>query len=221
MSALATPPRFWDQRAAAYAKQPIRDESAYAQTLERVRAHLATSARVLEIGCGTGTTALALAANAGHILATDYSAEMIGIAADKARAAGVTNVEFRTTTLDDPALASESFDVVMALNFLHLIEDVPAVIRRIRGLVRPGGIFVSKTPCVGDQGLLPRVAIPVLRALGRAPFVNFVTERALADGIRGEGFEVVETGMYPRKTRSFFVVAKRAGASRSLSRSEG
>ena len=212
MTAHPTPPRFWDRRAAAYAKQPIRDEAAYAQTLDRVRAHLTPSDRVLEIGCGTGTTALALAANAGHILATDYSAEMIGIAAGKARAAGVTNVEFRTTTLDDPALTPGSFDVVMAMNFLHLVGDVAETIRRIRRLVRAGGIFVSKTPCVGEQGLLLRVAIPVMRAVGVAPFVSFVTERGLVEDIGGAGFELIETGMYPRKARSFFVVAKRPAA---------
>ena len=48
---------FWDGVADKYAKTPIPDEADYAYTLERVRAHLKPGDRVLEIGCGTGSTA--------------------------------------------------------------------------------------------------------------------------------------------------------------------
>jgi 2-polyprenyl-3-methyl-5-hydroxy-6-metoxy-1,4-benzoquinol methylase len=205
-----TPSRFWDRRAAGYAKKPVPDEDAYARTLERVRAHLTPNDRVLELGCGTGTTALKLAASAREILATDYSAEMIAIATDKARVEGVTHVGFQECTLDDPALVPESFDVVMAMNLLHLLDDLPAKIGRIRELVRPGGLFISKTPCVGDQGLAVRIAIPLMRATGFAPYVNFVTERSLLADITQVGFDVEETGMYPQKSRSLFVVARKA-----------
>lgn len=203
--------RFWDRRAAAYAKKPVPDEAAYEQTLERVRAHLAVSDHVLELGCGTGTTALKLSANAASILATDYSTEMIAIAESKARAEGVTNVIFRRSTLDDPALGRESFDLVMAMNLLHLLDDIPGRFARIRELVRPGGLFISKTPCIGDQGLFMRLLIPALYALGIAPYVNVITERSLTDDIKRAGFVVTETGMYPKKSRSFFVVARRPG----------
>lgn len=205
-----TPARFWDRRADSYAKRPVPDEDAYARTLERVRAHLTPNDSVLELGCGTGTTALKLAQSARSILATDYSAQMIAIAEQKAKRAGIGNVQFRRATSDDPTLQPSSFDVVIAMNLLHLIDDLPAFTARARELVRPGGLFISKTPCIGDRGLFLRGLIPILRALGVAPYVNFVTERALIAILGAAGFEVLETGMYPRKSRSFFVVARRA-----------
>jgi 2-polyprenyl-3-methyl-5-hydroxy-6-metoxy-1,4-benzoquinol methylase len=205
----ATPPRFWDRRAARYAAKPVPDEEAYRLTLDRVRVHLTPRDRVLELGSGTGTTALKLADCAREILAIDYSTEMISIATAKAGAAGVSNVHFRIGSVDDPALAPASFDVVMAMNLLHLLPDLPRQLRLIHGLVRPGGLFVSKTSCVGDQGLAIRLAIPLMRVLGIAPYVNFVTERSLIRDLAHTGFEVLETGMYPRKSRSFFVVARR------------
>ncbi|HEY3493642.1 MAG TPA: class I SAM-dependent methyltransferase [Polyangiaceae bacterium] len=208
--AVPTPSRFWDRRAAEYARKPVPDPAAYARTLERVRAHLQPGDSVLELGCGTGTTALELAASAKTILGTDYSAEMIAIATEKARAKGVNNVSFRQATLDDAELGRESFDMVVAMNLLHLLDDLPARLRRVRELVRPGGLFVSKTPCIGDQGFAMRMVIPVLRAVGFAPYVNFVSERSLAADIERAGFEVRETGMYPQKSRSYFVVARRA-----------
>jgi SAM-dependent methyltransferase len=204
-----TSPRFWDRRATAYAAQPIPDEAAYERTLERVRAHLTPTDRVLELGCGTGTTALKLAESAREIVATDYSPAMIDIAAAKGRAAGIRHVEFRACTLDDAALSPGSFDVVMAMNLLHLFDDLPESLARVHELVRPGGLFVSKTPCVGDRGTIFRLVIPVMRALGLAPHVGFVTERSLTADIGSAGFELLETGMYPRKSRSFFVVAKK------------
>ncbi|HVR20109.1 MAG TPA: class I SAM-dependent methyltransferase [Polyangiaceae bacterium] len=204
-----TPSRFWDRRAVDYAKKPVADERAYEQTLERVRAHLLRNVRVLEIGCGTGTTALKLAASAREILATDYSEEMIAIARAKARAEVVSNVHFRTCTVHNSELGVGSFDVVLAMNLLHLLGDIPARLGRIHELLRPGGLFISKTPCLGDQGLLMRIVIPLMRALGIAPYVNFVSERSLTADIEQAGFQIVETGMYPKKTRSFFVVARK------------
>jgi len=203
-----TPSRFWNRRARDYAKKPVSDEAAYERTLDRVRAHLEPNDRVLELGCGTGTTALKLANNLGELLATDYSDEMIVIANEKARAAGVSHVHFRTCTLDDPALAPESFDAVLAMNLLHLLDDIPSRLARIRSLLRPGGVFISKTPCLGDQGFILRVVVTLLRAVGRAPYVNFLRERSLGAAIANAGFEVLETGMYPQKSRSFFVVAR-------------
>src|SRR5688572_19400214 len=119
------PSRFWDRRAADHLKKPVPDAEAYALTLQRVRSYLTPNASVLELGCGTATTALHLAASARQILATDYSAEMIAIGSARARADGVSNVQFRSCTLDDPQLGAESFDVVMAMNLLHLLDDIP------------------------------------------------------------------------------------------------
>lgn len=135
-----TPARFWDRRADSYAKKPVPDEDAYARTLERVRAHLSPDDEVLELGCGTGTTALKLAASARTILATDYSARMIAIAQQKAETVEVGNVHFRRADSDDVTLVRESFDVVTAMNLLHLIDDLPAFAQRVRQLVRPGGV---------------------------------------------------------------------------------
>lgn len=209
-SDVPTPSRFWDQRAAKYEKKPVPDEDAYERTLERVRAHLTPNDRVLELGCGTGTTALKLAASAREILATDYSTQMIAIATAKARVEGVSHVRFRKCSAVDSALGPESFDVVMAMNLLHLLDDIPARLQRIRELIRPRGLFISKTPCIGDQGFALRIAIPLMRAAGFAPYVNFVSERSLTADITSTGFDVQETGMYPERSRSFFVVARKA-----------
>jgi ubiquinone/menaquinone biosynthesis C-methylase UbiE len=199
--------RFWDRTAPSYAKKPVRDEEAYRLTLERVRSYLTPSQRVLEVGCGTGTTALHLAPHAAQIVASDLSPGMIDIARAKAEAAGIENVSFLTGTLDDLDVDPRSFDVVMAFNVIHLLADIPGALRRLHNLLTPGGLLVSKTPCIGEMNPLVRLAIPVMRAFGKAPFVNFVKMSSLRESISDAGLTIVETGLYPAKSHSLFIVA--------------
>jgi ubiquinone/menaquinone biosynthesis C-methylase UbiE len=204
-------PRFWDRAAPKYARKPVPDEQAYRQTLERVAAQLTSHDHVLEVGCGTGSTALELAAHAGDIVATDVSGTMISIAQEKAHARGIDNVLFRTGTLDDAGLELASFDAVMAFNMIHLLVDVPASIRRAHRLLKPGGLFLSKTPCIGENSFLIRsLLIPLMRTFGFAPYVNNITKASLQADIEAEGFEIVETGLYPAKSHSLLVVARKA-----------
>ena len=73
--------RFWDRIARKYATDPIADLPGYEATLRRVQGLLTAEMDVLEIGCGTGSTALRLAPFTRRLLATDVSSEMIAIAA--------------------------------------------------------------------------------------------------------------------------------------------
>lgn len=202
-------PRFWDRIARRYAEKPVSDEEAYQQTLARVRARLTPDANVLEIGCGTGTTALNLSPYAADILATDLSSQMLAFAKEKARTQEVQNVRFACGTLDSSWLKATSFDVVMAFNLIHLLEDIPGSVRRIHDLLEPGGLFISKTPCIGELSLLLRGVLPLMRAVGKAPFVNPVKKDSLQRTIAETGFEILETGLYPAKTKSLYIVARK------------
>ena len=68
---MKTDAQFWDGAASKYAKSKIGDEAGYQRTLERTKEFLTPQSRVMELGCGTGTTALRLAPHTGSYLATD------------------------------------------------------------------------------------------------------------------------------------------------------
>jgi 2-polyprenyl-3-methyl-5-hydroxy-6-metoxy-1,4-benzoquinol methylase len=203
---------FWDKAAEKYAKSPIDDIEAYNYTLGRTRSYLTATDRVLEVGCGTGSTALLLAGNADRIVASDISPKMIEIAKEKAHAQGISNVEFVTADLLDDANDNGPYDVVLALNVLHLVEDTSAAIRRINSLLRPGGTFISKTVCQSDQGAplkfrLIKIVLPLMQLLGKAPFVKFMEVKELEDLITSHGFEIVESSNSPSPSR--YIVAKK------------
>jgi len=200
---------FWDKAAPGYAKSPIKDEASYEKTLVRTRAHFSRDDDVLELGCGTGTTALKLADDARHILATDISAKMIEIAQAKARDQSIANVEFVTATADDRDLDGRTFDAVLAFNVLHLLDDLDATLRRIAVLVRPGGLFISKTVCLAGQRWYMKPMVSVMQAFGKAPYVRFLGLDELDQAIASAGFDIIETADDPGKLPRRFIVARR------------
>lgn len=204
--AMTLDPGFWDKLARRYSRQPVADEAAYANTLERTRSYVGAEDRVLEIGCGTGSTALKLADACSQIVATDFAPEMIAIAREKAE--GVENVHFEVSNTGLPGVEDGSFDAVMAFSLLHLVPDVQADLRRVHAVLKPGGHFISKTVCLKGEWYF-RPVIGLMRLLGKAPKVTFFGPDSLNALIEAAGFEIVESAEHNTKTRGHFVVARK------------
>lgn len=205
---MQTDAMFWDRIARNYARRPIRDMSAYEATLDRTRHYLGRGDRALELGCGTGTTALFLAPAVAEYVATDLSAEMIAIGREKAAAEAADNIRFEAAGVTG-AGGNETFDVVLAFNLLHLVGDLPAALAQVRARLHPGGFFVSKTPCFAHRKWLFGPMVAVMRALGKAPPVWFLSPQELERDIAAAGFEIVETGDYPAGSGIRFIAARK------------
>lgn len=201
--------KFWDKRAEDYAKSPIKNLPAYEEALARTRSYLSAEDKVLEVGCGTGSTALLLADSVKHITATDISWNMIAIGWRKSQEQEVANVTFKQATPFDDIGPAGSFDVVMAFNFLYLLEDMPKALRCLHDLLKPGGLFISKSVCLGEESVLWRVLIFLMQRVGCAPFVNYLKVTELEDCITTAGFEIIETGGYPSYSRGRYIVARK------------
>lgn len=205
--------RFWDRTSRKYAGTAIADREGYERTLDRTRALLGADDRVLELGCGTGTTAFRLSTDVRSYLATDFSAGMIAIAEERRIANPVPALAFRTATAE--ALGSEAgpFDVILSFNYLHLVRDLPGTLRCIHALLATDGLFISKTPCIGDMNPLIRlVLLPAMRAIGKAPYAGVFGARELHHRISCAGFDILSAESYSTKgrdNRSYIVACKR------------
>jgi 2-polyprenyl-3-methyl-5-hydroxy-6-metoxy-1,4-benzoquinol methylase len=200
-----TPATFWDNMADRYAARPIGDVKAYEATLERVRHWVRPEMSALEIGCGTGTTALRLADSVTRYLGTDLSGQMVRIGMEKV--ADLPHLSFETAPAET-AGAGQSFDVVLAFNLLHLVEDRAAVLQHVRQLLPEGGLFISKTPCLAGKPWF-RPLVWAMQLVGKAPKpVSFLSPAQIEADISAAGFEVVETGDYPKKLPNRLVVAR-------------
>ncbi|HEY5622924.1 MAG TPA: class I SAM-dependent methyltransferase, partial [Gammaproteobacteria bacterium] len=177
--------------------------------LELTQKYLTPESDVLEFGCGTGSTALIHAPKVKHILAIDYSQKMVDIANRKLADSGLNNVEFDCATLFDLSHGSESFDAVLALNVLHLLDDHEASIRKAYELLKPGGVFVTSTVCLATKRNPLRLILPLGAALGIIPRVRFLTKEALERDIVECGFTLIEKLEPLRKNSAVFLIARK------------
>lgn len=209
---VANDARFWDRTARKYALDPITDMAGYERTLERTRHYLKCDHVVFEFGCGTGTTALKLAPYVERIVATDISREMIAIAREKAEAEGRRNAEFDVATPDAASWPDGTFDVALGFNILHLVSAREAALRGVHRLLKPNGVFISKTPCLKDMNPIIRLAVPVMQVLGKAPYVASFSAGDLERDIAAAGFEILERARHASRgkdARPFLVAKKR------------
>ncbi len=203
--------RFWDRMARKYAADPIADMGGYERTLDATRGYLKSSDLAYEFGCGTGTTALKLAPSVARITATDISSAMIAIAREKAAAEGCANAVFEVGTPDASPWPDASVNVALGFNIMHLIEAREAALKGVHRLLKPGGLFISKTPCLTEMNFAIRLILPPMQLIGLVPYVATFSAEQLEREIVAAGFEIVERarhGTRGKDARVFLVARK-------------
>ncbi len=201
--------KFWDKIAERYSKQPIADEAAYQKKLQATREYFQPDMEVLEFGCGTGSTAITHSPYVKHIHAIDISLKMIEIAQAKAHAERVTNVTFDRSTIDEFSVSDQTLDAVLAFSILHLLENKEEVIAKVYRMLKPGGIFVTSTACLGDTMKYIKLIAPIGKFLGLMPLVKVFTTKELEDKLTDAWFQI-DYKWPPGKGKAVFIVAKKA-----------
>lgn len=205
------PNKFWDKHAVRYAKSTVSDEDSYQKKLQLTREYLRPEMEVLEFGCGTGSTAIAHAPHVKHIQAIDVSSKMLEIAQGKADAKKIGNISFELSNIDEFSVPDQTFDAVLALSILHLLKNKEEVVSKVHRMLKPGGIFVTSTICLGDTKMrFIRFVAPIGKALGLLPVLRVFTVRDLVDSLTHAGF-TIDHQWQPGKSSAVFIVAKKAG----------
>ncbi|MBD3851379.1 MAG: class I SAM-dependent methyltransferase [Acidobacteria bacterium] len=201
--------KFWDRIANRYSKQPVADEESYQEKLRVTRTYFRPDMEVLEFGCGTGSTAINHSPCVGHIHAIDISSKMIEIAQGKADEGNVSNVTFEQSTIEGVSVPDQSLDAVLGLSILHLLENKEGAIEKVHRMLKPGGVFVTSTTCLGDSLKFFKLIAPVGKFLGLMPLVRVFTTGELVASLTDAGFEI-DHQWQPGKGEAMFIVAKKA-----------
>lgn len=157
-------------------------------------ARLSPGESVLDVGCGTGTLAIAARQRvgpAGEVWGVDPSPEMVARATRKAAKAGV-DVRFETGALEELPLRDGGVDVVLSSLMLHHLTDDGRVqgMGEIVRVLKPGGRFLAVDIGRGPDGKGRR---GLLERMPRTAHADFDLD-ALPPVVEGAGMDIVDRG---------------------------
>ena len=139
---------------------------------------------------------------------------MIEISKGKAAEKNIENVTFAEGDIFDEKLKIESFDRILAFNMLHTIPNPENAIQRINELLKPEGLFISITPCLGDKmsfliGLQIRL-VQIMCKIGIIPVPIRRIKSLDIDELNINGnFQNIDSEKIYKGATSYFVVAKK------------
>lgn len=152
--------------------------------------------RVLDIGCGGGLVAEPLTRLGASVTGIDPGAETIAAAKAHAQGAGL-KIAYEATTAEALVDQGRTFDAVLLLEVVEHVPDVPAFLKRLSPLVRPGGIMLLSTlnRTLKAYALAIVGAEYVLRWVpaGTHQWERFVRPEELNAALRGGGFKPAGT----------------------------
>lgn len=108
---------------------------------------------LLDLGCGAGHLGFALAPYFTRVVAADASPAMLTTVATAAAQRGLSQITVQQAMAEDLPFASASFDLVSTRYSAHHWRDVPAALREMRRVARPGGVLLL-IDLMGDENPL-------------------------------------------------------------------
>ncbi|MFL9824837.1 bifunctional 2-polyprenyl-6-hydroxyphenol methylase/3-demethylubiquinol 3-O-methyltransferase UbiG [Rhodoplanes sp. SY1] len=149
--------------------------------------------RILDIGCGGGILSEPLARLGANVVGADPAATNIEVAKLHAAQGGLS-IDYRNTTAESLAAAGETFDIVLAMEVVEHVTDVPLFVSVCAGMVKPGGLMVAATlnRTLKSWALAIVGAEYVLRWLpvGTHQWDKFVTPQELEAAMQSAGLSV-------------------------------
>ncbi len=152
-------------------------------------------ARVLEVAAGTGVVTSAIAQTSDSVVATDYAMAMVEALQQRVQDNGLKNVTCEQADIYALPFSADEFDAVVAANVLHLVPDLPAAIRALRSVMKPGGLLVAPTFC-HDETRLSWLLSRILAVSGFPGHRRF-TMQSLRSALEDYGLHVARAELLP------------------------
>jgi 2-polyprenyl-3-methyl-5-hydroxy-6-metoxy-1,4-benzoquinol methylase len=202
--------KFWDRQAKDFADHEQHAKLSENKDFITTLKYLNIDNTVLDYGCATGIISNAIAEKVKEIHAIDISPKMIEMAKAKAAERHINNVYYAQATIFDERYQKESFDVILAFRILHMLEDIQGVTSRINELLKPGGIFISVSACMGDKKALLSILVSLASKMRIIPVhINLFKLLELQGIITDGGFKIIEYEKMNDKEPHYCIVAEK------------
>ena len=171
--------------------QYIRDQACAHFGIDGKQMKAFSGMRLLDIGCGGGLMSEPMVRLGARVTGIDASEKNIGVASLHAEKMGL-NIDYRCTTAEQ--LEEDGFDVVLALEIVEHVADVPLFLKSCAAKVRPGGLlFMSTLNRTGKSFAMAIVGAEyLLRWLPRGThnWKQFLKPSELCAGLRHQGLTI-------------------------------
>jgi len=176
---------FWDFCAPFYDLAEKMNGRAYENMLKTVQELVPDGSKVLEIAAGTGSVSLAVANKAAEILCTDISEKMLAVAKKKAKKRGIENIKFDNLNIFDTKKPDNFFDVVIASQILHLIDNPEKAAFELRRITK--SMTVIPMSLIKNLRGTAKFNLAVYRLFGFSPKIEFEAD-SYSDFLKNIGF---------------------------------
>ena len=202
--------KFWDKQAGSFTDQEQHIKLSENKDFITTVKYLNADDTVLDYGCGGGIVSIGIADKVKEVHAIDVSYKMIEVAKANAVERNIDNINYAQATIFDERFQKESFNVILAFRVLHVLEDVQVVIHRINELLKPGGVFISVTTCLGSFKVFLGIITFLVKKMGILPLqINLFKLPELHRIITDGGFKIVEYERMDDKLPHYCIVARK------------
>lgn len=191
---------FWDNVARFYDISESINGKVYREMVNITKSLVPRGAKVLECAGGTGELSLAAAEKAESVFCTDNSEKMLDVAREKADKRGITNVRFGRQNIFILDADDQTYDVVIAGNVLHLLNDPEAAVRELYRVTKPGGRILLPTFVTRASSAFTKATLKIYELFGFNPSAEY-TPRSYVFMLKGCNLGAVKAklikGMVP------------------------
>ena len=176
---------FWDFCAPLYDLAEKANGRTYGDMLKTVYEFVPNGSTVLEVAAGTGSISIAVSDKAKSVFCTDISKNMLAVAKKKATKRSIKNIKFDNLNIFETGKADNSFDVVIASQVLHLIDNPEKAAAELRRITK----HMTIIPMSFTKNLrgMAKFNFSIYRLFGFAPKIEFEAD-SYAEFLQKIGF---------------------------------
>jgi len=165
---------FWDKVAGIYDITESLNGKVYKSMLRGVKQIVPEGARVLDCAAGTGELSIAASEKAESVVCTDLSLAMLEQARKKCAKLGIENITFEERDIFHMSDEDETYDIVMAGNVLHLVDNPEEAVKELYRVTKKGGKLILPTFVHKNAGT--KALIDFYKKFGFNPVSDFTVE---------------------------------------------
>lgn len=163
---------FWDRIAGIYDIAEKLNGKVYRKLVSTTEELVPQGSVVLDVAAGTGELSFAAAKKAEKVTCTDLSMKMLEVAQRKANRKNIRNVDFDVRNIFELKDDDETYDVVMAGNVLHLLDEPEKAVKELWRVTKKGGKLLLPTFMIEKRSYL----VEIYKKIGFKPATNYNPE---------------------------------------------